>query len=461
MSIRLLKEKKQFRNKSTILTWIISLCLLLTSSHLFGQSELTKLINYSLEHSRVVKKSNLQVEESKYLRKETVGQGLPQIEATASYSKMMLDEIELPAALYTMIPAEYAPMLDQISNIDALYSASAGVQVTQLLYSQAYLEGLKTTRKTQELYSLLKTKTEEEVIEEVASNYYQAISLNLQLKTVEKSLANLQELHRIATLSYKNDMLKESSVNRLKVTVTNLEVTRQTIQTGIELQLNYIKALAGMPADSVLTIDTTAVAEILSAATSHSTFSVENVPSYQVLLKQSELYRQQVKIAQAKYYPTLAAYGQFNFSSYNTTTEINKWTNMNTIGLQLQVPIFSSGVNHAKVKQAKIKEAQLQEDILRTSDLLGVSYNNARSEYQTAINLLSVQNENRALALKVYTQTSLQYKEGMASMADLLNVNSDFLQADNSYNQQILKCKLAELKMLKATGNLKQLANNK
>jgi len=45
----------------------------------------------------------------------------------------------------------------------------------------------------------------------------------------------------------------------------------------------------------------------------------------------------------------------------------------------------------------------------------------------------------------------------MASMADLLNVNSDFLQADNSLNQQILKCKTAEIKMLKSSGNLKSL----
>jgi len=49
----------------------------------------------------------------------------------------------------------------------------------------------------------------------------------------------------------------------------------------------------------------------------------------------------------------------------------------------------------------------------------------------------------------------------MASMADLLNVNSDFLQADNSLNLQILKYKTSEIKMLKATGNLKQIANRK
>lgn len=314
----------------------------------------------------------------------------------------------------------------------------------------------------QELYSTLKIKTEEEVIEEVANNYYQALSLVLQLHTVDKSLSNLKETFRIVELNYKNDLIKESTVNRLKVTLTNLEVIRQTIQNGIGLQLNYLKVLAGMPGDTTFVIDTASLAKsIIVSNTSFAKFSAENVPVYQTLLKQNEIYKQQVKLSQAGYYPTLAAYGQFNYTSYNTSAQVEKLNNMSTIGVQLIVPIFKSGVQHAKVQQNKIKELKLQEDILKTKDLLMVSYNNAMSEYQTAISLLGVQEENRELALKVYNQTSSQYKEGMASMADLLNVNSDFLQADNSYNQQILKCKLSEIKILKSLGNLKQLLNNK
>jgi outer membrane protein TolC len=121
------------------------------------------------------------------------------------------------------------------------------------------------------------------------------------------------------------------------------------------------------------------------------------------------------------------------------------------------MPIFSSGVNYHKVKQAQIKQLQLKEDILKTKDLLEVSYNNAFLEYQTSQSMLAPQQENKELALKVYNQTASLYKEGMASLADLLNVNSEFLQADNSYNQQILKCKTAEIKMLQASGNLKSM----
>ncbi|MFA6335515.1 MAG: TolC family protein [Bacteroidales bacterium] len=190
-------------------------------------------------------------------------------------------------------------------------------------------------------------------------------------------------------------------------------------------------------------------------------FQVENIPSYQALLKQADVYKLQTRLSKAKYYPTLAAFGKMNYSSFNTSSSLDIWHNMTTVGLSLSVPIFNSGVTNAKVKQSLLKQKQLDEDLSQARDFLMVDYQNAFSEYQTARNLLIVQRDNKELAQKVYSQTMLQYQEGMASLADLLNINSDFLQANNSYNQQILKCKTSEIKILKSTGNLKSIANAK
>ncbi|MEN6618510.1 MAG: TolC family protein [Rikenellaceae bacterium] len=433
----------------------------LFSQDVSGQTDLGNLINYALEHSREIRKSELQIQEANYMRKEAIGYGLPQIEGSASYSKMMFDKIEIPASAYTAVPSEYAPMLDKLGNIDKFYSTSAGVQVTQLIYSQSYWLGVQTAKKMQELYSILKNKSEEELIAEVANSYYQAGSLMLNLQTVEKTVKNLEEIFRIAQLNYNNDLIKETDVSRLRVTITNLEVTGQTLQNVISTQINYLKALAGMPGDSSITIDPASFIPDSGNKLVNSEFQIENIPSYQALMIQADIYEQQTKLSKAKYYPTLAAFGNFNYSSYNISSDIDSWNKITTVGLSLSVPIFSSGVNHAKVNQSLLKQKQLYEDISQTKDFLRVDYQNAFSEYQTARNLLVVQRDNKELAQKVYRQTMLQYEEGMASLADLLNVNSDFLQADNSYNQQVLKCKTSEIKMLKSTGNLMRIVNTK
>jgi len=436
---------------------LMALCMYWTDCYVNAQTSLKDIVNYALQHSRDVKKAGFQCTEAGFKKNEALGQGLPQVSGAASYSKMMFDKIEIPDAISSMIPAEYAPMLAAINGIDAFYMASAGVQVTQLIYSQAYWVGLKTTKKAQELYSILKDKSEEEIISEVATSYYQTGSLALQLETVNKSLDNLQEIYRIANLTYQNDLLKESSVNRLKVTITNLKVAKQTIQNGMTVQINYLKALAGMPNDTLIKIDASSMINDFIRTDSDTAFIIEDVPAYKALLKQDEIYDQQIKLAKATYLPTLAAFGKFNYTAYGTSSDLSKFSPINTIGLSLSVPIFTSGVTRSKVKQNVLKKAELEEDIFKAKDLLTVSFQNAYLDYQTSYNMLNVQKENKELARKVYDQTSLQYKEGMASMADLLNVNSDFLQAENSYNQQILKCKTAEVKMLEASGKLKSL----
>jgi outer membrane protein TolC len=440
--------------KNIVKISVVFLGAMLFTGRVSGQTRLADLINYALEHSTEIKKANLQVEENSYMRKEIHGQGFPQIEAMGNYSMMGLPEITISDGLGQIIPQDLMPLLQQLSNINALYTASAGVQVTQLLYSQSYLVGLKTARKSIELYELLRNKTREDVIEEVANSYYQSLALMLQLNTIDKSLKNLKDLYHMAELSYRNDMIRENDVNRLKVAITNLEVNRQTVSNVIDIQLNYLKVLAGMPADMVVKPDTSLMAAVITTDALKTVFAVENVPSYQLLLKQSEINGNQILLAKSKYMPVVAAYGQFNFSSYNTTPGINHLSNMNTIGARLSVPIFTSGVNRSRIKQSMLRKEQTDETILKTKDLLNISYSNARSEYETAISLLDVQRENRNLSQKVYNQTSAQFREGMSSMADVLNVNSDFIQAENSYNQQILKCRFSEIKMLKSTGNL-------
>ena len=441
---------------------IISFCLFFVcgiSSN--AQQDLKKLINYALEHSHDIKKAGLKQDEALYKYRETLGQGLPQIEGSGSYSKMKLGDLASSLeGLSGLVSEEQAAGIGQmLGGMDNLYMASVGAQITQLIYSQSYWVGLKITRKTRELYDIMKEQSDEDVISEVSNNYFQAGSLMMQLQSLVKSKENLEELYRVVQLSYENDMVVETEMNRVKVSLVNLETSIQSVNNAIGIQKDYIKALAGMPSDSTITIDTAYIANSIKIRPELG-FDIGNVTAYKALLKQDEVYAGQVKSAQAEYYPTLAAFTQLDYSYYGSESKPDDFNNMSTIGLNLSIPIFTSGSNHYKVKQYKVQRAQLLEDIEKNKRLLTIDYTSAVSDYQTASELLNVQKENRDLAQRVYDQTLMQYKEGMASLADLLNVNNDFLQADNSYNQQIIKCKTAEVKMLKASGNIKQLLIN-
>lgn len=132
---------------------------------------------------------------------------------------------------------------------------------------------------------------------------------------------------------------------------------------------------------------------------------------------------------------------------------------MNTIGLKANIPIFSSGMRKDRVKQSQLKFEQNQEDFDLSKKYLETNYQNATNSLLSSWMSLQAQQENKELANQVYKQVKLQFDEGMASLTDLLNVDSSLLDAENLFNQQLLKYKLAELELLKATGKLKTLLN--
>ena len=132
---------------------------------------------------------------------------------------------------------------------------------------------------------------------------------------------------------------------------------------------------------------------------------------------------------------------------------------MNTVGLQATIPIFSSGMRKQKVLQSQLKLEQNMEDLKLNSKYLTTNYQNASNSLLSAWSNLQDQKENKELANKVYEQVKLQFDEGMASLTDLLNVETSLLDAENLYNQQVLKYKLAEIDLLNTTGQLKMLIN--
>lgn len=88
------------RTKKIVLAIVVIGGLVLAPNLIFAQTKLEDLMLYAIEHSRDVKKANLQIAEAKYAKKETLGQGLPQIQGEASFSKMYMDMSQLMSGFW-------------------------------------------------------------------------------------------------------------------------------------------------------------------------------------------------------------------------------------------------------------------------------------------------------------------------------------------------------------------------
>jgi outer membrane protein TolC len=436
---------------------LLTLFILPTTGKSQQLYNLTDLLKHAIENSHTIKKAGLQQAETSSKKKEVIANGLPQVEGSLDYSRMGLPEISIPQETIDEFPEEISSLLSGLSDIKALHSSSAGVTVSQLLYSKSWLTGIKQARKAEDLYTILLQKTEEDIIHEVASNYYQVLMNYSNLNILNENIKNLEKLYDILKLQYENDFVKQTDVSRLKVTVTNLKTQRETLENGIQIQERVLKILAGIPVETTMQLDTAILSNMDYQKPVVTDYIPDLLPEYQALQKQTELASLQVESDKAAFYPNLAAFGQFTYSSYNTKFKFNDFYNMNTVGLKATIPIFSSGMKKQRVMQSQLKLQQNQEDFDLNRKYLETSYQNAVNSLYSAWLNLQDQQENKELANEVYGQVKLQFDEGMASLTDLLNVESSLLEAESLFNQQLLRYKLAEIELLKATGKLNTL----
>jgi len=146
--------------------------------------------------------------------------------------------------------------------------------------------------------------------------------------------------------------------------------------------------------------------------------------------------------------PTIT--GFYNYTYKFLTTDFDM-TPPNMIGLNMSVPIFSSGLRKAKLDQAKIQYETTQNNKALLEDQLLISEKQYRFNLSTALEQYESQKKNVEVSKRVYDNIALKYEQGMVSSLDLTTANNNYLQAENSYISaliQLLQAQLALDKLL-------------
>jgi outer membrane protein TolC len=140
--------------------------------------------------------------------------------------------------------------------------------------------------------------------------------------------------------------------------------------------------------------------------------------------------------------PTIS--GFYNYTGVTNTSAFTPPQHM--VGVSAKWNIFQSGMRSAKISQAKIALAQTQNVKEQESERLIFVAQQAKFDYQTALNKYYNEEINFELSKKVFDKTTLRHKEGLVSSLDLSIVNNQYLGAQLSYAmaiQQLLVSKIA------------------
>lgn len=361
--------------------------------------------------------------------------------------------------------------LSKLLGVDAPYmvgqgldfQTTGGFQLSMPLYNQTLYTGIQIADKMKEISEASYEKAKEDLTVEISKLYYLAQTTAKQIELIRSNIGRMESLKSITSAFYDNDMVLKVDVQRVDINLENLRTQLTNAEAMYEQQLNLLRYTLDFAPDTPILLST--LKGYIDYDDSYLLRSLSpDLYELQLLNMQSEVLQKQKKMINQGYLPTLSLVGATQwtaftdkFENYFHTHPTNKWYNHTYWGLQLNVPIFDGLAKRNKSRKVAAQYTQLQTTIADTEKKFQTQYQNSLNDWHNNIRNAERQRENYRLAESVYLVTSDQYKEGVASMSDLLQDEMRMTEAQNGYISALYKYMVSELSLLKLTGQLNRL----
>ncbi len=458
MSVQTINQSHLSRNLTKIVCMGLMLMVLIKPNASAEKSlktfSLQEAQTYAIQHNYESIKSEMNVAVTERRIRETIGAGLPQISTSLAYN----NNIELPTVL---IPDFFNDPNDKIEiQFGTQHNANLNLQIQQLVFNGSYFVGLATSRIYKRLATEGLERTQLDVMETVSQTYYLILVSQESQRIFQGNLQNLEKtLYEIREL-YNEGFVEETDADVIQISVTALKNGLQNLEKQTETAYQLLKFQMGIDLSEEIEL-TESLEEIISEqdvqnALEGSLDLEENI-DYRLIQTQEKLAEMNLKNEKAQYWPTISAFYSLSWAAqrdrFNFLDFDERWYRSQIVGVNLNIPLFKSGVQKARVNQASIALDQARQTKLQVSQGLLLEEARAKNALSSAYeNYINVK-ENMELSQKVYEKTLIKYQEGLASSTDLTQANDRFLAAQSSYIQ-------AMSELLDAKNKLDRLRND-
>lgn len=421
---------------------------------------LKQVQDYAVKHSTATGNARLDVAMAKKKIWETTASGLPQVNASVSYQDM----IKIPT---TLIPAEFIdPDAEPGTFIGVKFgtqhSATLDVTVSQLIFSGSYIVALQASKIYLRLSQESLAKSEIDVKANVSNTYYLILLAEDSLETLRVSLENIRKTFAETAEMLKAGFVEDTDVDQLQLTVTDLENSVNSMERQVRVTYRLLKFQMGFDLDKEIRLADnldTILNRLDAEKLVKDPFNLENHIDYRMLDAQEKSYRLLLKREKTEYLPTITAFAthqqsamrnSFNFFGKND----EKWFPSTIIGINIAVPIFSSGMRPAKVAQARMDLEKVTNSKNEVARGLRLELLQARSSFADALAKTDSTRKNVKLAKRIYEKTRVKYGEGMSSSLELTQVHTQYLTAETNYTRAVVDLLNARTRMDKILSRL-------
>ena len=437
-----------------LLVIFTSLCVLVPVK---AQDVLTleECLRLGIENNLFLESSRNEIRKGEHTLSENRAKLLPQINAVAGFN----DNFNPPVSVTD--GSAYGNPYNVTKTLQ--YNASAGIQLQMPLYNQTVYMAVDIARTMNELNRLSYEKAREDLILQISKMYYLSQNTAEQIALIKENISRLNELSSITQAFYDNGMAMEVDVKRVNINLENQRVQYDNAQSMLTQQLNLLKYVIDYPADKEIAltpVDTENTTSVSLTGLDNNQYEL------QLLQSKQKLAEQQRKMIGQGYIPSLSLTGSWMYSAYTDKAKnwfhsgpSNHWYNSSGIGLTLRIPIFDGLDKRAKMKKAKIEIENAKLSYENALKNMQTQYLNATNELMNSQRNFRKQKDNYLLAEDVYQVTTDRYREGIASMTEVLQDEMRMSEAQTNYINAHYNYQVTNLSLLKLTGQLETLFN--
>lgn len=433
---------------------------------------LKEAIDYAVKNSFNVQIAEIDVLISKQKIWETTAAGLPQIGATASYQDML----DIPTTLMPdfISPLVYGvlmkngvkdrngnpimmPMGDMATfpaQFGTQHNANAKLSVSQLLFNGAYIVGLQASKVYHQFSTQALIKSQNDIKEIVTNLYLNLVISKENIAAYDSLYATASRMAFEAEAAYKLGLIEETDVEQFKLNMINAynnlnnfkvqsDLARKIllIQMGIDINKELILT------DNIESIINQTKLDVLN----DNAFDINSNIDFQVLSTQESIAKLNLKLQKSTFLPSLVGFYSYQKSAMRNEFNIfdfsQKWYPTSVVGINIDIPIFSSGLRYSKVQQAKLSlsKAQLQKNLY--SQFILTDYQQAKINYNSAIDRYNSTKEAYQIADKIYKKTMIKYKNGISTSNELTQIQNQYFNTTYGYYNSVFGLLSAKAKL--------------
>jgi outer membrane protein/protease secretion system outer membrane protein len=369
---------------------------------------------------------------------------LPQISASASRNNNNLDST--------------SPNLlgNPVTTNDQYFSDSKTLQLRQpLVNMQRWLQFEQAKSMVAETEATLDRDLQNLVVR-VAGAYFEFLMADEQLELVlaqKKMYTALVDAAKkgLAAGSGTRTDIDDAQARLDMASAQELEARQNQDQTRRQLEV-----LINQPVGSVAKLNVPALKLVgpQPANLDEWTLKAEkNSPEMKTMQARLDAARREVSKSQAGHLPTLDAIAQWSNSGSENITRINSRYENKSIGLQLNVPLYSGGYVNSTIRQAVAEQTRAEESLEALRRDLGVRvHKEYRGVSEGVMRVRALEQAVRS-AQQMLMSTQMSLKAGSRTQLDVLNAQQQYTLALRDLAQARLIYLMSKVKLASLAGD--------